>query len=97
MVIDFNVPNSNCLITFPSGHTILAIIMTYALRGSRWTLIPACIVNGAMLVSTIPHGGHHLFDLIVGGVIAACAIAFVRLPLGDRRHAISGGVELVNA
>ena len=82
MVIDFNVPNSNCLITFPSGHTILAIIMTYALRGSRWTLIPACIVNGAMLVSTIPHGGHHLFDLIVGGVIAACAIAFVRLPLG---------------
>jgi hypothetical protein len=33
-------------------------------------------------VSTIPHGGHHLFDLIVGGVIAACAIAFVRLPLG---------------
>jgi hypothetical protein len=46
MVIDFNVPNSNCLITFPSGHTILAIIMTYALRGSRWTLIPACIING---------------------------------------------------
>jgi hypothetical protein len=30
-------------------------------------------------------------------VIAACAIAFVRLPLGDRRHAISGDAELVNA
>jgi membrane-associated phospholipid phosphatase len=99
MVIDFNVPNSNCLVTFPSGHTILAIIMTYALRGSRWTLIPACIVNGAMLVSTIPHGGHHLFDLIAGGVIAVCAISFVRLPLGVRRHrlAISGGVGLANA
>ena len=99
MVIDFNVPNSNCLVTFPSGHTILAIIMTYALRGSRWTLIPAFIVNGAMLVSTIPYGGHHLFDLIVGGVIAVCAISFVRLPLGVRRHrlAISGGVGLANA
>src|SRR4051812_1208025 len=98
-VIDFNVPNSNCLVTFPSGHTILAIIMTYALRGSRWTLIPAFIVNGAMLVSTIPHGGHHLFDLIVGGVIAVCAISFVRLPPGVRRHrlAISGGVGLANA
>lgn len=98
-VIDFNVPNSNCLVTFPSGHTILAIIMTYALRGSRWTLIPALIVNGAMLVSTIPHGGHHLFDLIVGGVIGVCAISFVRLPLGVWRHrlAISGGVGLANA
>jgi membrane-associated phospholipid phosphatase len=98
-VIDFNVPNSNCLITFPSGHTILAIIMTYALRGSRWTLIPAFIVNGAMLVSTIPHGGHHLFDLIVGGVISVCAILFVRLPVGVRRYRleISSGAGLANA
>jgi membrane-associated phospholipid phosphatase len=99
MVIDLNVPNSNCLVTFPSGHTILAFIMTYALRGSRWTLIPAVIVNGAMLVSTLPHGGHHLFDLVVGGAIALSAIAFVRLPLGVRRDrlAISGDVGLANA
>jgi len=97
--IDFNVPNSNCLVTFPSGHTILAIIMTYALRGSWWTLVPSFIINGAMLASTIPHGGHHLFDLIVGAVIAVCAIWFVRLPLGVRHHrlAISGDVGLANA
>jgi membrane-associated phospholipid phosphatase len=97
-VIDFNVPNSNCLVTFPSGHTILAIITTYALRGSRWTLIPALIVNGAMVVSTIPHGGHHLFDLVVGGVIAACAIVFVRLPVSVRRPglAASGDVSLAS-
>jgi membrane-associated phospholipid phosphatase len=99
MVVDFNVPNSNCLVTFPSGHTILAIITTYALRGSRWTLIPAFIVNGAMLVSTIPHGGHHLFDLIVGGLIAACAIFFVRLPWGFRRSRLASGgnIGLANA
>ena len=36
-------------------------------------------------MSTIPEGGHHLFDLIVGGVIAALAISFVRLPQGARR------------
>jgi membrane-associated phospholipid phosphatase len=84
-VIDFNVPNSNCLVTFPSGHTILAVIITYALRGSRWTFIPAFIVNGAMMVSTIPHGGHHLFDLVVGAAIAALAIVLVRLPFGVRR------------
>lgn len=83
-VIDFNTPNANCLVTFPSGHTVLAIIMTYALRGSPWTLIPALLVNGTMLVSTIPHGGHHLFDLVVGVAIAVCAIVLVRVPLGVR-------------
>lgn len=98
-VIDFNVPNSNCLVTFPSGHTILAIIMTYALRGSRWTLIPGLVINATMLVSTIPEGGHHLFDLVVGAVIAACAISFVRLPQRVRRYrlATSAGAELASA
>jgi membrane-associated phospholipid phosphatase len=97
-VIDFNTPNANCLVTFPSGHTILAIIMTYALRGSRWTLIPAIVINGLMMVSTIPHGGHHLIDLIVGGAIAACAIFLVRLPLGVRRHQpVVASVALANA
>ena len=96
-VIDFDAPNSSCLVTFPSGHTILAVIMTYALRGSRWTLIPAIIVNGLMVVSTIPHGGHHLIDLVVGAAIAACAIFVVRLPLGVRRHRSAASVALANA
>ena len=98
-MIDFNVPNANCLATFPSGHTILAIIMTYALRGSRWIFIPALIVNGAMLVSTIPHGGHHMFDLVAGAAIAAGAILLVRLQPGLRRYPLpaSAGVGLANA
>ena len=72
--------------------------MTYALRTSRYTLIPALLINGTMLVSTIPEGGHHLFDLIVGGVIAALAISFVRLPQGVRRCrlATSGEFGLAN-
>ena len=66
---------------------------------SRWTLIPAFIINSTMLVSTMPHGGHHLIDVIVGGVIAACAIVFVRLPLNVRRYrlAASSDVGLANA
>jgi membrane-associated phospholipid phosphatase len=98
-VIDFDMPNANCLVTFPSGHTVLAVIMTYALRGSRWTLIPALMVNSTMLLSTIPHGGHHLIDLIAGGAIAACAILIVRLPLGvsDLSAGGRGAVSLANA
>jgi membrane-associated phospholipid phosphatase len=98
-LIDFAMPNSNCLVTFPSGHTILAVIMTYALRVSKWTLIPAVAINTTMLVSTIPHGGHHLTDLIAGGAIALCAIFLVRLPLGvpSERPIASGHVALARA
>jgi len=98
-VVDFETPNSNCLVTFPSGHTVLAVIITYALRLSRWTLVPAFLINGAMLVSTIPHGGHYLIDLIGGGAIALCAILIVRLPLGVRadRLMASRKASLVNA
>ena len=42
---------------------------------------------------------HHLFDLVVVGAIAACAIVFVRLPLGMRRSELadSSNTGLVNA
>lgn len=88
-VIDFNTPNSNCLITFPSGHTVLAIVTTYALRGSRWTLIPALAINGTMMISTIPHGGHYLIDVVAGAAIAVCSIAAIRRP-ADARRSLSG-------
>jgi len=93
-VIDFATPNSNCLVTFPSGHTVLAIITTYALRGSRWTFIPALVTNTTMLVSTIPQGGHHLFDLVVGSLIAVGAIWSVRRPFADQR---SWSVAVIDA
>jgi membrane-associated phospholipid phosphatase len=83
--IDFATPNSNCLVTFPSGHTILAIIMSYGLRGSRWTLLPALAINATMLVSTMPVGGHHLVDLVVGGLIAVGVIWLVRRLFAARR------------
>ena len=87
--IDFATPYSNCLVTFPSGHTILAVIITYALRGSRWTLGPALLINVTTVVSTIPEGGHHFSDLIVGGLIAGCAIAIVRIPHRAHRNLLS--------
>jgi len=78
--IDLDTPNINCLVTFPSGHTILGLVTTYVLRGRLYTLVPAIVINGVMIVSTIPVGGHYLVDLIASGGITALSIALLRWP-----------------
>lgn len=76
--IDFTTPNINCLVTFPSGHTILGLVTTYALRDKFYTLVPAATFNGTMIVSTLAVGGHYLTDLIASGGITAISILFIR-------------------
>ncbi len=76
-VIDLAKPEG--LVTFPSFHTVLGIITTYALRDTRWIAIPALLLNGTMILATLPEGGHHLVDVIAGGAIAVISIAVVRL------------------
>jgi hypothetical protein len=56
------------LVTFPSFHAVMAILLIYGslpLRYLRWIIIPTSII---MLYATIIHGGHWLVD-IIGGVI----------------------------
>jgi membrane-associated phospholipid phosphatase len=66
------------LVTFPSFHTVLAIITAYAFRGIRFLALPAVILNGIVVVSTLPEGGHFLVDVIAGAIIAVAGIALVR-------------------
>jgi membrane-associated phospholipid phosphatase len=66
------------LVTFPSFHTTLAIITTYAVRGVRYVFAPVCALNAIVIVATLPEGGHHLIDLFAGALIAAIAIAVAR-------------------
>jgi membrane-associated phospholipid phosphatase len=70
------------LVTFPSFHTALAIITAYAFVGIRFIALPAAILNGIVIVSTLPEGGHFLVDVIAGAIIAVASIALVRLQLG---------------
>jgi membrane-associated phospholipid phosphatase len=79
-VINFDTPYINCLATFPSGHTMIGIITTYALRDRLWTFAPAAAFNVAMIASTIPVGGHHVLDLIASGLIVLGAVLLLRLP-----------------
>jgi membrane-associated phospholipid phosphatase len=75
------------VVAFPSFHTMLGIITTYALRDTRALLIPAAILNGTMMVATLPVGGHHLVDTLAGAAISI--VAFHGLQYGSRRKASS--------
>jgi membrane-associated phospholipid phosphatase len=65
------------IITFPSFHTTLAIILTYAVRDVRWALAILVPLNILMVLSTPTVGGHYLVDLFGGAVVAAVSIAVV--------------------
>ncbi|MGX5831690.1 phosphatase PAP2 family protein [Mesorhizobium sp. 43Arga] len=72
------VSNAEGLVTFPSFHTALGILVVYALRDIRPLFVAALIVNAIMIVSTLPEGGHHLVDVIVGAAIGLLSVAIVR-------------------
>jgi membrane-associated phospholipid phosphatase len=66
------------LATFPSYHTQLGIFVVYALRNTRLLVWPAGVLNAIMIVSTLPEGGHHLFDVVAGIAVGLLTIACVR-------------------
>jgi membrane-associated phospholipid phosphatase len=70
--------NVQGLVTFPSFHTCLAIITAYAVRGIRFVALPVAILNGLVIVSTLPEGGHYLIDVIAGAIISIIAIVAAR-------------------
>ncbi|BAB52777.1 phosphatase PAP2 family protein [Mesorhizobium japonicum] len=73
---DFLISKTVGITCFPSFHTTLGIIITYAMRRTP-LLIPIAVVNAVMIVSTVPEGGHYLVDVIGGGVVAVTAIVGV--------------------
>jgi hypothetical protein len=78
------------LISFPSYHTVLAILLAWGARpeGHR-SLRPlfavSCLVNGTMVVSVLSEGGHYLVDVFAGAAVAAVTIVLVER--WDRRRA----------
>lgn len=94
---------ANGLVTFPSFHTALGILIVYALRHSvLW--VPVGILNLLMIVGTLPEGGHYLIDVIAGMLVAATSILAVRtyndrLAHFDRQRnplAVSARIEQTN-
>ena len=74
----FDLPTMQGILTMPSYHAVLALLFTYACRGTGWLGWAVAAVNAAMLLSIAPIGGHYLMDIIVGLAIAALCILAVR-------------------
>jgi membrane-associated phospholipid phosphatase len=74
---EFSVETTIGLISFPSFHTTLGLLVVYAMR--RTVLFwPIVLVNALMILGTIPEGGHHLMDIIGGAVVAVVSITLIR-------------------
>jgi membrane-associated phospholipid phosphatase len=72
--LSFDMSQLQGLISFPSYHTVLAALLTYAHRRSA-LLTPIALVNGVMLFSIPTVGQHYLIDVIAGAAVAVLAIA----------------------
>jgi hypothetical protein len=69
----FSLLRAQGLYAFPSFHTVTAIALAWAVRGTR--LWPWCVALNALLIAATPtHGGHYLVDVLAGAATAAFAI-----------------------
>jgi membrane-associated phospholipid phosphatase len=75
------------VVSFPSFHTMLGVITTYALRDTRALFIPAILLNGTMIVATLPVGGHYLADVVAGAAVCIAGIQALRYASGHGRRA----------
>lgn len=75
------------IVTFPSYHAAMAIILIYVHRGHRILFPLLATLNFLMLIATPINGGHYLVDIIAGSLVAALSIALLRYSLSDLRRA----------
>lgn len=74
----FNLIAMQGIITMPSYHTVLAVLFTYAFRGTGPVGWVIAALNGLMLLSIPPIGGHYLVDMVGGGAVAILCILLSR-------------------
>ncbi|HYL60088.1 MAG TPA: phosphatase PAP2 family protein [Candidatus Acidoferrales bacterium] len=75
----FTIAEMQGIVSFPSFHTVLALMLIYVHRPPSWTFVPIAILN-ALMLTAIPFAGHHyIVDVIAGVAVTALCIWIVRL------------------
>lgn len=70
------------IITFPSYHAALALLLLLGGWQNAWLRWPFFVVNVAMIVATPIDGGHYFVDVFAGLAIAAASYVVARRLLG---------------
>lgn len=65
------------LVTFPSFHSALGLLIIYVCRKKLWLLIASAIVNLSMIATTPLLGGHYFVDIIGAAFFALVSIIIV--------------------
>ena len=67
------------IVAMPSFHASAALILGWGFWSSRLLRWPFLLLNLAMLVSSVPIGGHYLVDVLAGAAVGGFAILLVRV------------------
>jgi hypothetical protein len=79
------------LVTFPSFHTALGVVVIYCARWNPWLFGLSLSVNSVMIASTPLYGSHYLIDVIAGAAVAGLAITCLRYDLRVRLLSTENG------
>jgi hypothetical protein len=63
------------IITFPSFHTAISIVVVWAARGLGWPFRVLAVLNVGVLLSIPSAGGHYMVDILCGALVSALVIA----------------------
>lgn len=77
--------NGQGIVTFPSFHTIWALLLIDAFRGRRFLFWPIAILNTLVIASCVTTGMHYLADIVGGAIVTAIVVVATRglLPARD--------------
>ncbi|WP_240202143.1 MULTISPECIES: phosphatase PAP2 family protein [Burkholderia] len=67
----FNRPESQGLVSLPSFHVMLALLLAHAMRHVRYVFPASVVLNAVMIMSTPTTDGHYLSD-VIARIVACC-------------------------
>jgi membrane-associated phospholipid phosphatase len=71
----FELNKTEGLVTFPSFHTAMALLIPLAMRGYGLVTAAAWVFALVVVVSTIPIGGHYFIDVVAGAALTFLTMA----------------------
>ena len=73
--VQFELHKAEGLVTFPSFHTAMALLIPLAMRGYGSVTVAAWVFALVVVLSTIPIGGHHFVDVAAGAALTFLTLA----------------------